>query len=328
MDLLLLSDSDVRAGLVMNEAIGAVEDAFRDLAEGRANMPSKLYLQFPRFEGDLRVMPASLGDKFAGVKIVNVHAKNPQRKLPSVMGTYVLVSQETGAPLAVLSATWMTAMRTGAASAVATKYMARRNASVLGLVGSGVQARFQLEAIAEVAELAEVRVWGPASDRERVDLFVADMRARHPGIELRPVSRVEEAAGADIVCTTTPSRVPIVPDEAIGPGTHVNAVGADGPGKQELDPRILKRARLIVDEREQSMHGGEINVPLEKGEIDESDISGSLPEVITGRVPGRTSEDEVTVFDSTGLAIQDIALASVVYERAVKEGLGTKLEFL
>lgn len=325
-EILLLSEAEVREALPVADAIEAIERVFIQFADGLALMPPKLYLDFPQYSGDLRIMPASIGSTFAGVKVVNSHPHNPEHGLPAVVGTYLLVSQETGMPLALLDATYMTAARTGAASAVATRNMAREGSSTLGLIGSGVQAAFQFEAVAEVASIDEVLVWAPSRDLERRDRFLLDMRARHPRVEFRGVEDVGDAAAADIVCTTTPSRAPVVADSSIEPGTHINAVGADGPGKQELDPAILRRARVIVDELEQARHGGEVNVPLAQGKIRQSDISGSLADVVSGRIPGRTSRDEITVFDSTGLAIEDIAVASIVYQRALEDGLGTRFD--
>jgi alanine dehydrogenase len=325
--ILLLPDAQVRGLLGMQEAIEVVEAAFVGLAEGRVQMPPKLYLEFPRFVGDLRIMPAAMGGELAGVKVVNSHARNPERGLPAVAGTYLLAEQETGRVIALMGATQLTAIRTAAASAVATKHMAADGASSLGLVGSGVQAGFHLEAITLVAQISRVVVWAPAAARERRDRFVKAARERFPELSITPVEEVVEAAAADIVCTTTPSHRPVVPDAAVLPGTHINAVGADGPGKQELDPAILRRAWVIVDEIEQARHGGEVNVPLASGEISEADIDGSLGEVVAGKIPGRTSQDEVTVFDSTGLAIEDLAVASVAFRKAKEQGIGTRLDW-
>jgi alanine dehydrogenase len=324
-EVLLLTGDDVRDLLGMSEAIEAVENAFKDFAAGRASMPPKTYLDFPQFHGDLRVMPASIGSNFAGVKVVNSHSQNPQQGLPTIMGTYLLVSQETGVPLGIIEGTYLTAVRTGAASAVATKYLAKSNASSVGLVGSGVQATFQLEAMMQVRDVTRAKVWSPSEDRVRRDAFVEAMGTRFPGLQLSGVDQIDEAAAAEVVCTTTPSRKPIVMDGMINPGTHINAVGADGPGKQELDPAILRRAILIVDEWHQASHGGEINVPLSNGELSEDDVSGALPDVVAGTINGRASADDVTVFDSTGLAIEDIAVAALVYERAVDKHLGTRV---
>lgn len=310
----------------MADAVEAVQSAFVDLVEGRAAMPAKTYLDFPRYGGDLRVMPASTGERWAGVKVVNSHPRNPDAGLPAVVATYVLVSQETGLPVSIMEATYLTAVRTGAASAVATRFLSRRDSKSLGLVGAGVQARFQLRGIAQVREVDEAQVWSPPDDRERRDAFIDEMGREFPMIEFSAAETVGDAAGADVVCTTTPSRTAIVSGEWVHDGTHINAVGADGPGKQELDPAILKRGRVVVDEWEQAAHGGEINVPLASGDVSQDDVAGSLGEVAAGRLDGRRNDGEVTVFDSTGLAIEDIAVASLAYERALEAKAGVALD--
>lgn len=324
--LLVLTDQEVKNLLPLREAIEALEEAFKQFARGEAVMPAKLYLDFPEHSGDLRFMPAALGKEFAGIKVVNSHASNPERGLPAVVGTYLLLSQETGMPLALMGATVLTAVRTGGASALASKYMARDGSRTVGLVGAGVQARYQFEAIAEVLDIVEVFVWAPDSDGARRDGFIAQMGADHPSVVFRTAASVEEAASADVVCTTTPSRSPIVSAAAVRPGTHVNAVGADGPGKQELDPQILRDSRVIVDDLYQATHGGELNVPVQNGDYDASQIAGSLADVVSGSVAGRTSDEQITVFDSTGLAIQDIAMAELVYRRALGSGAGSKID--
>ena len=323
--LLLLTEADVQALLEPADAVNAVERAFHDFAQGTALMPAKLYLEFPQHAGDLRVMPASLRSGYAGVKLVNSHERNPARGLPAVVGTYLLYSQETGMPLCIMGATFLTAMRTGAASAVACKYLARTDSRTLGLVGAGVQAGFQTRAINHILSLETVRAWAPEKDWSRRDALLAKLQQECPDLELLPAHSVEEAAAADVVCTTTPSRTPLIKDEVVLSGTHINAVGADGPGKQELDPEILKRARIVVDEWHQALAGGEVNVPVAEGIIGEGDIAGTLSQLVSGAIEGRTSSDEITIFDSTGLAIQDIAVATLVYERALIEGRGTQI---
>ncbi len=231
-------------------------------------------------------------------------------------------------PLAILAATYLTALRTGAASAVATRYLVRDDAMTVGLIGAGVQARFQLEGMAEVMHrISRVLVWAPGFDRQRRDRLVRELRMEFPAVEVRGVEEVAQAASAEVICTTTPSTIPLVPDEALSPGTHINAVGADGPGKQELDPSTLRRARVVVDEWVQAVHGGEVNVPLARGEITEAGIAGSLSEVLAGAIPGRTSDEEITVFDSTGLALEDIAVASLAYQRAREKEIGRYVEW-
>ncbi|HEX2054243.1 MAG TPA: ornithine cyclodeaminase family protein [Actinomycetota bacterium] len=323
--LLLLTDSDVAALVPSSEAVDVVERAFADFGHGRTTMPPKVYLDFPLHRGDLRVMPAAVGDRFAGVKLINSHELNPRKGLPAVVGTYLLFSQETGTPLCVMAATALTAIRTGAGSGVATRHMARKRAATLGLVGAGVQAPYQYDAVAGERPIERVAVWAPDADAQRRDAFAATMRTRHPDVEFT-VGPVEDAAACDVVCTTTPSRSPLFPADAVRAGAHLNAVGADGPGKQELDPSLLLRARIVVDERYQAIHGGEINVAMSEGILTEDRIAGTLADVVNGSSPGRISDDEITVFDSTGLAIQDIAVAVLAYERAVDSGRGSFIE--
>ena len=322
----ILTDAEVEGLIDSGEAIEVVERAFADFAAGRAEMPSKVYLTFPRYGGDIRTMPAATGDVYAGVKLVNSHGRNPARGLPAVVGTYVLFAQETGMPLCLMAATHLTALRTGAASGVATRYVAREDAVRVGLIGAGVQAPHQLRAVVGVRGVEQVVVWGPEGDRARTEGTAAALRGEFAGLPVDVVETAAEAADSDIVCTTTPSRAPLFPAGALRDGAHINAVGADGPGKQELDPAILRSARLIVDEVDQAIHGGEVNVPMAAGELSPEQIAGTLPDVVSGKIPGRTSASEVTVFDSTGLAIQDLAVAMSVYERAVERQIGTFVE--
>ncbi|MEM2192330.1 MAG: alanine dehydrogenase [Candidatus Hadarchaeales archaeon] len=326
MKVLFLSRSEVEKLLSMKEAIKAVEAAFRAKGLGKAQMPPKSYVFFPKYNGDFRVMPAYLENlNAAGVKIVNAHPENPRRYgLPTVMAIIVLVDPKTGVPLSVMDGTAITNIRTGAAGAVAAKYLARKDSKIVGLVGAGVQARTQLEALSYVFRIEEARVNDIST--ELAKKFAEEMGEKL-GIKIK-VERDTRIAieGADIVVTTTPSRKPIVFDEWISPGMHINAIGADAPGKQELDPGILKRAKVVVDDIQQAIHSGEVNVPLSTGEIARSDIYGDLGEIVTGKKPGRTSRDEITVFDSTGLAVQDIATDWVVYKKALKMRVGKKIE--
>jgi alanine dehydrogenase len=322
MRVLWLSGDEMEKLLEMGEVITAVEHAFREHGLERVQMPPKVYLYFN--EGDLRAMPAYIPplDK-AGVKIVNVHPGNPSRGLPTVMATYVLVSPETGAPLAIMNATYLTDARTGAAGAIAAKYLARKDSKTLGLIGAGRQAKTQLLAIAELFELERVLV--ASRTRRSAERFVAEMEKKL-GIDII-ACEVREACNADIVTTTTPAREPVVKDEWIGEGTHINAIGADAPGKQELDPKILRRAKIVVDAWEQARHSGEINLPLRNRLLFREDIYAELGEIVAGKKPGRESDEEITVFDSTGLAIQDVAAAALAYRIAVERGAGTELEF-
>ncbi len=315
METLILTKKDVENLLTMRETIEAVERAFRLHGEGKTQMPPKIYLNFE--EGDLRAMPAYLDGK-AGVKWVNSHPKNPEKGLPTVMAVLIYNDPSTGFPLAIMDATHITNMRTGAAGAVAVKFLAPKDARVFGFVGAGVQARFQLLAIKEVADVERVKVYDV---KESAAKTFAEF-SRSLGVEAE-VTSIRDVCKCDVLVTTTPSREPIVKAEWLE-AKHVNAIGADAPGKQELEDEVIVRAKVIVDDVEQATHSGEINVPISKGLIRPEDIYATLGEVVAGVKKGREG-DELTIFDSTGLAIQDVATASVVYEKAVKEGVGIRL---
>jgi alanine dehydrogenase len=326
LEILWLSEEDVMASLSMEEAILAVEEAFREDGRGTAQMPPKSYLIYKKYNGDLRTMPAYLeGMDATGVKVVNVHPDNPGSGLPTVMALLILNSPKTGAPTAVMGGTFLTNMRTGAAGAVAAKYLAKKSSKTVGLVGAGAQGRTQLLGLAEIFDIETVKVADVSLDRCRA--FEEESRT-FLDATFEIATDIKEVCDADILVTTTPSRKPLVKDDWIKEGTHINAIGADAKGKEELDPAILKRAKVFVDDLVQASHSGEVNVPLAEGFIALEDIYATIGEVVAGKVPGRKDDDEITVFDSTGLAIQDVATASRVYSRAVKKGLGIRLPFL
>jgi alanine dehydrogenase len=202
----------------------------------------------------------------------------------------------------------LTAYRTGAAGAVAAKYLARPDSKTLGLIGTGMQARYQLIAIAELFDLDEIKIYDISAEAEK------KFKAEFSDYNIKRC-KLPEAVNADIVATCTPVRNPIVKAEWVKPGTHINAIGADAPGKEELDPSLLTKSKIIVDSIEQARHSGEINVPLTKGLIKEKDLYSTLGEVVAGIKKGRENEREITIFDSTGLAIQDVAVAKLVYEK-------------
>ncbi|MEM3004609.1 MAG: alanine dehydrogenase [Candidatus Bathyarchaeia archaeon] len=326
MKILLLRDLEIEPLLEMNEVLEAVEQAFREKAMGRVQMPAKTYLYYEKYNGDLRVMPAYMESMDASaVKVVNVHPNNRRFNLPTVMAVIMLIDPKTGAPQAIMDGTKITAVRTGAAAGVATKYLARADSSKLGIVGAGVQASAQLEFMLQVADISEVRVYDV--DDESKNRFVTWASRDHPDVNFIPAAGIEEVAtSSDIICTVTPSRKPVIIDEWVDYGTHINAIGADAPGKEELDPAILKRSKVVIDDWDQAWHSGEINVPVSKGLIDRSDIHGELGEIIVGKKKGRASPREVTVFDSTGLAIQDTVVAKLVYKKATEKKIGTEIE--
>ncbi|MGD0533854.1 MAG: ornithine cyclodeaminase family protein [Methanoregula sp.] len=306
---------DPDQGVDIGDVNRAVEAAFADHGNGLVQMPPKVYITLPT--GDFRTMPAYLpSQRIAGVKIVNVHPDNPKVGLPTVMALTVILDPATGQPTAVLNATRLTDMRTGAAGAVAAKYLAPKRECVLGVIGTGRQAEAQVRATARELSLTSVRVWS------RNSAHAEAFAARLTPLDAESVP-IERACDCDILVTTTPSRAPIVKSGWIHEGTHINAIGADAPGKEELDPAILHRARVFVDDPAQAFHSGEINVPISRGLYHPWMIAGTLGEVVIGKRK-REHPDEITVFDSTGLAIQDLAIASI----AIRQSTGMELPFL
>lgn len=306
MATLLLTRRDMKGLLDMRAVLPAIEQAFKDLAEGRASMPPKAYLLLEK--GDFRAMPAAVPEA-AGMKWVSVFPVNRTVGLPTVMGTLVYNDPLTGYPLAVMDATELTDFRTGATAAVAAKYLARKDSHVLGLVGAGRQARTQLLAHAELFDIREIRVY------DRSSVVVHGLAQSLPDYPIKACS-LEETAASDIVCTTTPAREPVLKKAMVRPGTHINAIGADAAGKEELEPAILNGAVVVVDDVRQARSSGEINVPVSRGLFRVEDIYATLAEIVSGRKPGRPDDQAVTIFDSTGVAIEDIAVAKLVYAKA------------
>jgi alanine dehydrogenase len=304
-----------------------VEEAFRAYGEGRVNMPPKAYLTLA--QGDFRAMYGEIflsHDHICGLKWVNVHPGNPARGLLTVMAKIILNDPDTGLEFADLDGTHITDYRTGASGGVAVRHLARPGATRLGLIGAGVQARTQVAAIIKVRPIKEIVVYDRHLTCSRP--FAEKMAAMYR-IAVRPTENPADAVtGQDIVVTTTPSQTPVVHREWVSPGTHINAIGADAAGKQELDPAILAAAKVVVDDWAQASHSGEINVPLTRGELTPEQIYGSLGDIVAGKKPGRENPEEITVFDSTGLIIQDLALALAVYQRARERGLGEEKDFL
>lgn len=324
--LRVLNMKEVEQTLSMTDALRLVEQAFVEKSLNRTQMPPKSYLFFQRFSGDLRVMPAYMEElNEAGVKLVNSHPNNPSKYgLPTVIATIVLFDPETGAPISIMDGTFLTAVRTGAASGIATKYLARKGARVIGMIGAGYQAPFQLEALNEVMKIELVKIFSIIEK----DTEALAVRAREKfGLDARSVATVEEAVrDSDVVVTTTPVRAPVVKNEWVTEGMHINAIGADAPGKEELEAKILTRSKIVIDDWEQAIHTGEINVPLSNGTITEENIYAEIGTIAAGTKPGRVSDDEITVFDSTGLAVQDIITAWYVYQLAEEKGIGREFE--
>jgi len=326
---LVLSEAQIKKLVTLKQTITAVELAFKMKGIGNAQMPPKQYIIMKKYNGDLRTMPAYLEEtEVATVKVVNSHPENRKYGLPTVMATIILVDPKTGVPSAIMGGTWITAMRTGAAGAVAAKYLANPNPQTVGLIGAGAQARTQLMGLQIVFDsIKQVRVWdiNPKASTN----YVKELKQKYPQLDICAVESIKEATQeANIIVTTTPSRKPLVLAKWIDQGTHINCIGADAPGKQELDPNILLKSKIVVDDWEQGSHGGEINIPLSKGILTKDDVWGDICEIVAKLKQGRTSTKEITVFTSTGLAIQDTATANIAYHNALKEKVGKKIDLL
>ncbi|MCJ7768855.1 MAG: ornithine cyclodeaminase family protein [Dehalococcoidales bacterium] len=306
MPTLILNGRDVQGLLRMPDVIRVVEDAFIALGQNKVSMPPKSYLVLEH--GDFRAMPAAIPGA-AGMKWVNVHPENADKDLPSIMAVLIYNDPETGYPLAIMDATQITAYRTAAASAIASKYLARKNSCYLGIIGAGHQAYTHIMAHLELFDLALIKVYDRS--KNAIDRLINSLSS----YKLTGCS-IEEAVASDIVCTLTPSKSPILKEEWIKPGTHVNAVGADAKGKEELEPSILNKAMVVVDDLGQASVAGEINVPVGNGFYKIDQVHATLSEIILGKKKGRPDNKTITIFDSTGIAIEDIATAKLVYEKA------------
>jgi alanine dehydrogenase len=311
----------------MDLALAAVGEAFKAHGEGRANMPPKAHLVVAR--GSFKAMYGEIflpDGHICGVKWNANLPENPREGRPAIFGKILLNDPATGLELADMDSTVITRFRTGAAGGLAVRLLSRPDARRLGLVGAGEQARTQVAAIVKMRDIREITVY--SRSLAHAQRLGDEIEAGH-GIAVRAVDRVADAVtGQDIVVTVTPSTRPLVRREWVAPGTHINAFGADSPGKEELDPAVLATAKVVVDDVAQAVQIGEINVPLTRGEFRPEQIYGTLGEILTGKKPGREAAQEITMFDATGLAIQDLALGWAVYKLAKEKGLGEEKDFL
>lgn len=321
-----LNEQDVRTLLPMPDLIDAMEGALARFSAGAVNQPVRTVLEVGSEHAYFGVMPAALDDPPAvGAKLVTVYGRNHERGLPSHLATIVLLDHASGALVAVLDGRYITEARTGAVSAVSVKHLARPDARVLGIIGSGVQARSHLEAIRHVRTLEEVRVWSPNALHREAFAFETSEAI---GLPVRAVATASLAArGADIVVTATSSRTPVLEDADIDPGTHIAGVGACRPDQREMPTGVVARARLYVDSRAAARkEAGDVLIPQQEGATTEQHIVGELGDVVTGRVTGRTSKADVTIFKSLGLAVEDVVAARLVADRAAAAGLGQVLK--
>lgn len=325
METLIISQEDVRRLLSMEQCIDAVRGALTDLANGGGIQPLRPVMWMPERVGALGMMPGHLSSiNTLGIKTVTVFPKNAGTEFDSHQGTVMLFDDSNGRLKAIVDASEITAIRTAAASAVATDILARANSSTLAILGSGVQATTHLEAIPQVRSIEKVKIWSRNSDNARL---LAE-RMAGSNVEVQVLGSVDEAVdGADIVCTTTAAPTPILTGNMLTAGMHINAVGSSVPFARELDSAAMARARLFVDRRESTLNeSGDFLMAREDGAITDDAIEAEIGEVLIGASEGRRSDDEITLFKSLGLAVEDIAAADLVYRNALSSHSGTSVK--
>jgi ornithine cyclodeaminase/alanine dehydrogenase len=291
-------------------------------------MPVRAVIRLERHNGLVTFMPAYMeGMDALGVKVVSTYPDNPSKyHLPTILGVVLLSDPKTGDLLAIMDGAFLTAMRTGAASGVATRYLARKNAREVGIIGTGVQGKTQIAGVCQVRAIDKVKAYDLVPDRCK--LFCEEV-SKELQVQAVPVDSSEEAVRrSDIVITSSTSKTPVLNGEWLDEGTHVNAIGSHTPDERELDATVIKRAKLIVDSREAALkEAGDLMIPISQSAIAPDHIFAELGEIVTGRKRGRESQDEITLFKSQGLAIQDVSTATRVYEIAAKRGIGRIVTF-
>ncbi|HEY0778613.1 MAG TPA: ornithine cyclodeaminase family protein [Gemmatirosa sp.] len=325
MDILVVNQAEVATLLPMPECMEVMADTLCALAGGDATLPLRTVLRLADGRSAFATMPAALARPAAlGVKVITVFPGNEGTRLDSHQGAVLLFEADQGRMLAVMDASAITAIRTAAVSGVATRALARADATDLAILGAGVQAATHLEAMRLARPIARVRVWSRTA--ARAEAFARQAAARS-GLRVEAVESAEAAVdGADVVCTTTAAREPVLRGAWLAPGAHVNAIGASVATARELDAAAVRRARLYVDRRESALaEAGDFLLARAEGAVDDAHIVGELGEVLTGRVEGRRAPDEITLFKSLGLAVEDVAAAAHVHARAVATGAGTRV---
>ncbi len=324
VEILVLYEPQVRSLITLEEAREAVRAAFVALAEGRAVQPASLDLEAPGRLGEMHVKGSFLtGEPFFSLKAASGFSGNRDRGLPVTGGLSMAFDTQSGFLRALLFDNgWLTEIRTGAAGALAADLLARPDVSTVGMIGSGGQAGYQLTALLEVRSPERVLVWSPTA--ERAEAYASDMRAAHD-LEVRVAQSAEEAIrDADLVVTATPATEPVVRAGWVRPGTHITAMGSDFANKQELDVGLLATSRVVADQLANCLRSGEIHHAVEAGVLSPEDVV-EMGDVVTGRVLGRTTDEQVTIADLCGLGIEDTAMANLVLRRALERGIGERL---
>jgi len=322
--MLVLGKKDLEELLTTEEVIDALEMGFRELKEGRCVVPVRFNLNVKEYQGQFLFMPAYLsGLKQCGTKIVSVFPKNISMGKPTIFATYLLTDPATGELLALIEGATLTGIRTGGASALATKYLARNDSRVLGVMGTGFQAFYQVRAIRAVRPIEEI--WVYDIDGKRLKSFCQKFASLLP---VHPASGPSEVVRkSDILVTATTSNTPVFAGKDLKRGTHINAIGAFRPDMRETDDETILHSTLVVDTYEGCLsEAGDLLIPMNEGKLKRESIHGDLGEVITGRREGRRSPEEITLFKAVGFAMEDVVTAHRAYEKAIREGKGQRIE--
>jgi ornithine cyclodeaminase len=324
--VLILSKQDMQKILTVKDAISTVKQAYSIYSSGKSIVPQRVNIDIPKYNGQSLFMPGYVEDlDIAGVKIVSVFPKNAEKGIASVLAKMVLINGETGEVCCMMDGTYLTQLRTGAASGAATDLLARTDAENMVLFGTGGQAAAQLESVLEVRNIRNVEVVG--LNRDKALEFAKNMQKELEsyGANISVCENVDTAvSGADVITVVTTSKKPVFDGRSVKKGTHINGVGSYTPEMQELDEYIVQKAgKVFVDSRDAVLsEAGDLIIPMEKGLIGIDRITGELGEVIAGRLPGRTDMDEITIFKTVGIAVTDIVTANSIYKKALEMGLG------
>ena len=320
----VLSGKDLRVVLTMPDCIEAMRKAFIALAEGKVTVPLRTSIDMVEDNGGALVMPVySAAISRVGVKTVLINRDNPAKGLPFIHATVMLFDSATGAPVALMDGEVITAMRTGAVSGLATQLMAREDARVAAIIGTGAQGETQLEGVCSVREIDKAYVFD--LDRDRAEKFASRMTERL-GIEVVAAKSRKVLAEAEVICTSTSSPSPVFTDLEIAKGTHINGVGSYRPDMAEIPPETLVRAKLVVDQRHGCLaEAGDLLQPIGRGLFTAEHILGELGELLTRRIEGRTSNEDVTVFKSVGIAVQDLLTVDLALALALQTGVGQEV---
>ncbi len=327
MAIRVLNEAQIRKAVTIDEAISAVEKAFIAYSTKQASLPAVIQLDVPDHNGEIHIKAGYIfGEREYVVKIASGFWENRKRDLPVSGGMMLAFNSETGFPVAILLDNgYLTELRTAAAGAVAAKYMAPRSVEQVAIIGAGAQGRFQIEALSRVCSFQRLMVYDHHA--VNVEQYRSDMKDRLRAEIVAAATPQQALNGSRIVITTTPARDPILYADWVGPGTHITAMGSDNPEKQELDVSVLKKAhRIIADSIPQCLRLGEIHHAVAAGILTKEDIDGELGEVVSGDIPGRTSEAEITICDLTGVGVQDAAIAGIVVRKALSSDVGIQVE--